>query len=229
MLWGAMATGFSGWLLVAAGAGKISAWSEWTEACGEDDTFPQVLRRPLRIVWPTLELLAGVLVLLYPHRDELLAGGLLLTLVAWHQSERMQQGRDPDSHAFGRIRRVRLVPAVVAMHTVLAFSLFATALAWNPGPLGARLGHGLFLCAVYLLVAGLWRWRPEEAGLPDAERRYVEERLAGRSDVEARQVLAEKYGLRLSATYLLIPAQEAWWLLWKAGRSAPTAQRQHQA
>ncbi len=209
--WGTMALGLAGWLLLAAGVGKLLAWPTFAAAMAEDQFVPSVLRRPFALLLPVLEVLGGALVLFTPSRSLLIAVALLLTVIAAYESERLWRGA-PDSLKFGRLRRVHLSPAVVVVDAVLAGGLLATATGWAPGLLHERLITGFVMCAMYVGVVGLWRWRPGAERTASAETAYLREHLMGRTDDEARARVAQELRIPVDHTYLLLPPLDAWWL-----------------
>ena len=166
--WGTMALGLAGWVLLAAGLGKLLMWPSMFSAAADDAVVPAVLRRPFAVVLPVLEVLAGVMVLFSPSHAIMIAAAVLLTLIAWYESERLRRG-EPDARKFGRLRRVHLSPAVVVVDAVLAGGLLATTTGWAPGVPSERLITGLVLCAIYVVLIGLWRWRPDAERCAQAE------------------------------------------------------------
>lgn len=222
--WGTMALGLAGWVLLAAGLGKLLSWPVLMAAASRDGLVPGRLRRPLTVVLAALEVMAGAMVLLAPSRRLLVAVAILLTLIAWYESERFRRG-EPDAMKFGRLRRVYLSPGVVVMDAVLAGGLLATATGWSVGVPSERLITGAVLCALYVLVIGLWPWRPSPERTLEAETIYLRERAAGQTEAQARAQLASELHLTVDETYLLLPALDAWWLRTRRAQTSGVAEQ----
>jgi hypothetical protein len=224
-MWGALAAGVVGWVLVAAGAGKLTGWAEFRRGLEAGRLLPGPLAAAVAVVLPPAELAAGGLVLLAPQPRALAAAGLLLTAFAVYQAELRQRGGDADCHCYGRLRHVPPGPAAIVANACMGFFAFALAAgALSPGSVVLRLGGGAALAAAYLLALGRSHPRVGFTGFPYAELRYVEHRLAGESDAAARQAVAREFGVGVHATYLMLPRYKTWWLVLRArlrGTAAP--------
>ena len=222
---GDWAIGLVGWILVAAGVGKLTGWRDFRSGLARGGLLPEPLALVVAVLLPPAECAAGALALLAPHARALIVAGALLTAFAVYQAELMQRGDTSDCHCYGRLRQVRPGPAMILTNALLAFLAFAGALgALGPEHLRTRLLGGALLAVLYLLVAGRSRPREGYSGFPYAELRYVEQRLAGVNDASARAALAKDMGLGVQATYLLIPRYKAWWIVLRArvrGTAAP--------
>lgn len=216
-MWGALATGLGGWCLVASGAGKLTAWSDFQGGLVAGGIVPKRLAPALSAVVPPLEVAVGLAVLALPRPHVLEAAGLLFLLFAIYQGELLARGSPADCHCYGRLRHVPPGPALAVANALLAFAAFALALgAAGTGPLLPRLLWGAVAAALYLILAGRSQPRTGLSGYPYAEVRYVERRLAGDPDRVAREFVANEMGLRLQFTYLLVPRHKALWLVLRA-------------
>jgi hypothetical protein len=224
-VWGALATGMLGWTLVASGAGKLSAWGDFRSGLAKGGIVPRWLVLPIAGVVPPAECAAGVVVLVAPSPRPLAVAAVLYLLFALYQSELLQRGSPADCHCYGRLRHVPPGPGVAVANALLSFAGFALALgALSTGSLLPRLLWGAAAAAAYLLLAGRSRPRAMFSGYPYAELRYVERRLAGDSDLAAREAVAKEFNLGVHVTYLLVPRRKAWWLVVRArwrGTAAP--------
>jgi hypothetical protein len=212
-----LSAGLIGWTLLASGGGKASDWGVFRRALEQGGVVPRWAAVPLAAAVAVAEIAAGGWVLLRPVPRALQLAGLLYVLFAMYQAELVRRGQPNDCHCYGRLRRVPPGPGVALANALLSFLAFGASFgAWGVGTLLGRLLWGAAAAAVYLLLAGRAQPRTGLRGYPYAELRYVERRLAGAGDREAREALARDLGVRAPVTYLMIPRHKAWWLVLRA-------------
>lgn len=218
MVWSGLVAGTAGWLLLAAGAGKLTSDRRaFRNTLAAGDILPAWIRPALTAGVAPAELIVGIAVLTVPAAYDLIPAGLLFGAFAAFQVLLLARRLPTDCGCYGRIRLIRYGPWTVAAYGLLAMGSFAAAITGGAEPLLLRLVGGAALAVAVLGVLGA-RWTERRARFPYAEVLYVRRRLAGDSDAVARQAVASDFGFHVRATYRLVPRDRAMWLMFQARR-----------
>lgn len=209
MHWNALGAGISGWLLLAAGAGKVSDWGTFGRGLGDGRVVPKALQPVVTALVPPLEILFGLGCLVQPRLYTLAPAGLLFVAFAAYQAEALARGTGADCGCYGRLRKVQAGPWSIVAYAVLAAAAVAAGFATGPDPLPLRLLGGALLAAALLIALGVRSPGAGPTGFLYAEVYYVQRRQAGENDRQARLALAQEFGLGVPSTYKLVPWHKA--------------------
>jgi len=212
MVWSTLSAGTAGWLLLAAGVGKVSDWSSFRRSLGDGRIVPERVQPVLAAVVPPLEIAFGLGSLVVPDRWTLIPAGILFGAFAAYQAEVLRRGNTAECGCYGRIRNVQSGPWTIVAYAVLAAAAIASGVVGRWEPVLLRTEGGAALAAAALLALGARR-SERRSGFPYAEVYYMSQRLAGEPDGPARQALAREFGLGVAATYKLVPRSRALWLV----------------
>lgn len=212
MVWSALGAGTAGWLLLAAGTGKVSDWPSFRRSLANGRIIPEPVQPLLAGAVPPLEIAFGLGGLVMPGVLTLLPAGVLFCAFAAYQAEVLRRGNAADCGCYGRIRNVQAGPWTIVGYAVVATAAIASGVGGGWNPVLLRTLGGALLAAAALVAFGA-RSSEQRSGFPYAEVYYMSQRRAGESDGPAREALAREFGLGVAATYKLVPRSRAFWLV----------------